>query len=212
MHVQPTHVDLQFPLHGQSLPVDHGYALYGALSRAAPHLHDAGWLAVHPIAAKLAAPDLLSLRPHGALRLRVPVSHIASLLVLAGQQLDIAGHSVTVGTPSIHVLKPAEVLDASLVIIKLTGGVKAPGVPIDLERFRARFLAEAQRQLQQHGVDGSLEIRGRRSLRVGGRRVMGCAVRVSGLTPEHSMLLQVLGIGGKRTMGCGIFRPSRPRG
>lgn len=132
--------------------------------------------------------------------------------MLAGKQLDIAGHMVTIGTPSIHILQPAEVLDASLVVIKLTGGVKAPGVPFDVERFRARFVAEAERQLNRRGIAGALEIRGRRSLRVGGRRVMGCAVRVSGLTPEHSLSLQVLGLGGKRTMGCGLFRPARPRG
>ncbi len=209
---EPTHVDLRFPVRGATIPRDHGYQLYGAISRAVPDVHGADWVGVHTIAARLAGPDMLSLQPQGALRLRTPIARIQQLLRLAGQQLDIGGHTVSVGAPSIHVLEPADVLDASLVVIKLTGGVKEEGSAFDVERFRARFLAEAERQLQRHGIAGTIEIRGRRSLRVGGRRVIGHALRVGGLSAEHSLLLQVVGLGGKRTMGCGIFRPARPRG
>ncbi|WP_083764934.1 type I-MYXAN CRISPR-associated protein Cas6/Cmx6 [Geotalea uraniireducens] len=31
-------IDLAFPVQGKTVPVDHGYALYGALSRICPHL------------------------------------------------------------------------------------------------------------------------------------------------------------------------------
>lgn len=209
---EPTHVDLRFPVRGATIPLDHGYQLYGALSRAVPDVHGADWVGVHTIAARLAGPDMLSLHPQGALRLRTPIGRIQQLLGLAGQQLDIGGSTVSVGAPSIHVLEPADVLDAALVVIKLTGGVKEEGATFDVERFRTRFLAEAERQLQRHGIAGAIEIRGRRSLRVGGRRVIGHALRVSGLRAEHSLHLQVVGLGGKRTMGCGIFRPARPRG
>lgn len=35
------HVDLAFRVMGTTLPVDHGYALYSAINRLVPALHDA---------------------------------------------------------------------------------------------------------------------------------------------------------------------------
>ena len=93
-------------------------------------------------------------------------------------------------------------------MIRLTGGVPKP---FDRNAFETRFLAEAHRQLIAHEIRGDLELSGRDSLRVGGRRVIGYAVRVLGLSPEHSLKLQSVGLGGKRTMGCGLFRPARIR-
>jgi CRISPR-associated protein Cas6 len=54
-----------------------------------------------------------------------------------------------------------------------------------------------------------LEIRGRGRIRVGGQQVIGCAVRISDLSAEDSVRLQIDGLGGKRAMGCGLFRPAR---
>src|ERR1019366_8470757 len=44
--------DLAFPLVGERVARDHGYALYGALCRVAPGLHAAAWLGVHPLGGK----------------------------------------------------------------------------------------------------------------------------------------------------------------
>jgi CRISPR-associated endonuclease/helicase Cas3 len=49
----------------------------------------------------------------------------------------------------------------------------------------------------------------RRVLRIGGKRVVGFAVRVTGLTPQESLLLQEVGVGGRRRMGCGVFSPTK---
>lgn len=204
-----THCDLEFPVQGQTIPRDHGYALYGALSRAIPELHGADWIGIHGIGARLLGSDTLTLHPKGSLRIRVPIDRIGGVLPLAGRTVEIAGRSVVIGVPSVWPLQPAAVLDARLAVIKLTGGVKREGqgfVPADYE---ARFQAEASRQLERLGVEGELHIRGRSSITVGGRRVIGCAVQVVGLSAEHSVRLQVHGIGGKRTMGCGVFRPAR---
>lgn len=203
------YVDLKFPVHGEVIPRDHAYALYGALSRAVPDLHGAEWLAIHGIGARLLGPEMLTLKPSASLRLRVPVDRIGGVLPLAGKSVDIAGRRVVIGPPSVHPLRPAATLDARLVVIRLTGGVKTPNESFVAEAFKARFLTEARRQLTKLGVAGDLEVRGRSSITVGGRRVMGCAVRVSGLSAEHSLTLQVHGIGGKRAMGCGAFRPAR---
>jgi CRISPR-associated endonuclease/helicase Cas3 len=204
-----THVDLSFPVRGHSIPRDHSYALYGALSRLIPELHGAGWLAVHGIGARLLGPETLTLHPPGSLRLRIPLDRIAAVLPLAGKLVEIAGRPLVIGVPSVVPLQPAPVLDARLVVIKLTGGVKREGLPFMSSDFRTRFMAEASRQLARLGIANEPRILGRSSITVAGRSIIGCAVQVDGLTEADSILLQVRGIGGKRTMGCGVFRPAR---
>ena len=199
------HVDLSFPVRGKSIPRDHGYALYGALSRAIPSLHGADWIAVQGIAAKQADAKL-TLERDGRLRIRVPSARIGELLALAGASIEIAGHLVEIGAPTVHPLVPAAILDARLVVIRLTGGIPKP---FDNVAFERRFLAEARRQLAALGTTGELLISGRQSLRVGGQRVIGCSVRIGGLSSDDSIKVQIEGIGGKRTMGCGVFRPAR---
>ena len=204
--LQPTHVDLVFPVRGNTLPRDHAYPLYGALSRALPPLHGADWLGIQNILGRLVGSDTIDVQAGGALRLRVPTDKIAVVLALAGMTIEIQGSAIHLGAPVVHVLKPAATLDARLVVIRFTRGV---GEPFDRGAFDERFIAEANRQLVRLGVTGELALRGRGSIRVGGQRIMGHAVGVSGLSAEHSLALQVHGLGGKRTMGCGLFRPAR---
>lgn len=203
---QSTHVDLVFSVKGQTLTRDHGYALYGALSRAVPALHGTSWLAVHPIPGRLTGSGSLDLAGSSQLRLRLPVEQIGQVISLTGAVLDVAGSRLELGPPTVQQLHPAAVLDARLVVIKLTEG---PSKPFDRAAFEQRFLAEAHRQLARHGIVGVAEIRGRGRITVSGRQVIGYAVRVSALSPEHSIALQIHGLGGKRSMGCGVFRPSR---
>ncbi len=203
---QSTHVDLVFSVKGRALTRDHGYALYGALSRAVPALHGTSWLAVHPIPGRLSSPDSLDLAGGSQLRLRLPIEHIGQVLPLTGAALEVAGNHLELGPPTVQQLRPAAILDSRLVVIKLTEG---PSKPFDRGAFEQRFLAEANRQLARHGIIGVAEVRGRGRIVVGGRRVIGYAVRVSSLSPEHSLALQIHGLGGKRAMGCGVFRPSR---
>lgn len=201
-----SHIDLAFPIRGRTVPRDHGYALYGALSRLIPDVHGATWIGIHGIAGKLAAPDELTLDLMGMLRVRIPTDKIGELLALAGATLEVAGRRVEVGAPTVQVLTPVAALDARLVVIRFTGGLSKP---FDRADFDQRFVAEAQRQLVAHEVRGDLELCGRQSLSVGGQRVIGHSVRVLGLSPDDSLKLQIHGLGGKRTMGCGIFRPAR---
>jgi CRISPR-associated protein Cas6 len=201
----PLYVDMSFPIRGTTIPRDHGYALYGAVSRAIPSVHGANWIAIHGIAAKQADTNL-TLERAGRLRIRVPSDRIGELLALAGTSIEIAGCALEIGAPTVHPLVPAAILDARLVVIRLTGGIPKP---FDNELFERRFLAEGRRQLVALGVAGELVISGRQSLRVGGQRVIGCSVRVGGLSSDDSIKLQIDGIGGKRTMGCGVFRPAR---
>jgi CRISPR-associated protein Cas6 len=201
-----SHIDLAFPVRGGPIPRDHGYALYGALSRVIPSVHGASWIAIHGITGARASTGEAARNGTGMLRVRVPAEKIAELIALAGAALDVAGHPVTLGAPVIHRLTSVAALDARLVVIRFTGGIAKP---FDQDAFDKRFVAEAQRQLVKHEIRGDLELCGRQSLRVGGQRIVGHSVRVIGLSPDDSLKLQIHGLGGKRTMGCGIFRPAR---
>jgi CRISPR-associated protein Cas6 len=201
-------VDLAFPVRGGRIPRDHGYALYGALSRAVPAIHGADWIGIHGFGGTRVDIETFSLEQRGVLRLRVQPDKIGVLLCLVGATIEVFGHPVQIGPPRVHALVPAATLDARLVVIRLTGGVPRP---FDATVFEARFVAEAQRQLVKLGAHAELELSGRQSLRVGGQRVIGYSMRAHGLSPEDSLRLQCVGIGGKRTMGCGLFRPARIR-
>jgi CRISPR-associated protein Cas6 len=43
------YVDLAFRMTGTKVPVDHGYALYSAISRLLPEIHEEKNIGVHPI-------------------------------------------------------------------------------------------------------------------------------------------------------------------
>ncbi len=208
-------IDLAFPIHGRRIPQDHGYAVYGALCRVQPALHQSGWLGVHPISGQPDGNGFLQLHPRTSLILRLPAERIAEALPLAGQCLSISGESVQLGLPSVRPLVPATALDSRLVVIKLTDvprkAVAAEGQrpSLDVAGIAERFRAELDRQLARIDVRGEVAICGRGRITVGGRRVVGYSVRVTGLDAEASLRLQEHGLGGKRAMGCGIFRATR---
>lgn len=207
-------LDFCFALTGRSVPLDHGYVLYSALSTRLPKLHGVRWLGVHPLAGQRTDDDRLVLHARPELRLRVPVEHIPTVLPLVGVTLDVSGHPLMVGAPTVRALNPSSSLDARLVVIKITNLERRHNSEIDRDaidgqQLEISFLAEARRQLERLKAVGQISLMGRRRIRVAGRSVVGFSVRVIGLSEADSVRLQEEGLGGKRTMGCGIFRPTR---
>lgn len=209
-------IDLAFPIVGQRVPRDHGYALYSALCRRLPGLHGAPWLAVHPIGGTPANGALL-LRRDSRLRLRVPTDHIPDVLPLAGTSLDLAGASLRVGAPSVHPLAPAANLDARLVVLTLTRPPRKENAEVgrnthDVSAIAERYEKELRRQLERIGVSGGeLTLCGRHAMTVARARLIGYSVRLSNLDADSSLRVQERGLGGRRAMGCGVFRPTRGR-
>lgn len=199
-----TVVDLGFPIAGTTIPVDHGYPLYGALARRFPAIHGAGWIGVHPLRGKPVAEKRLDVS-RSELRLRVPATKISDLLGLVGASLDVMGASLRVGAPRVWPLAPAATLDARLVFVKLTR-IAPPHTRAMLEE---RYQAELLRQMADLEVEGAVTLCGRRTLTVRDKRLIGYSVRVSSLSAADSLALQEHGLGGKRAMGCGLFRPTR---
>ncbi len=188
------HVELKFPVTGKTVPTDHGYALYGALSRLVPEIHEADWLAVETLPGTARGDGVTQLDPHAALRIRLPQDHVAQLLPLAGKPLELDGHRLRLGAPQIYLLRPAPQLYARLVTIK---GFTEPDT----------FLSAVCRKLDELGMRGETTVGPRRVLRVGPHTVVGFALSIHDLSDEASLLLQERGLGGRRKMGGGFFHP-----
>lgn len=204
-------IDLLFALEGPTLPIDHGYDLYSALSRLVPVLHgDVPWR-VAPIRGSAAVNGVLKLdRRYSRLRVRLPAEDIPEILALAGKTLEIGAHRVRLGIPQVSALIPTPSLVARLVTIKVSKFKRIPEP--------AEFLAAARRQLDTLAVAGEAGIPlveagphtgkpRRRVLRVKEKTVVGFPLRVTGLTAEESITLQENGVGGRSKMGCGFFLP-----
>lgn len=192
-------VDLAFRLMGTKLPVDHGYALYSAISRLIPKIHHAKEVGVHPVRGQYSGEGNLQLMPSSRLIFRLPDDCIRPYLKLAGKILEVDGHKLRVGVPETRLLRPAAALYSRVVTIK---GFMEPEA----------FLEAARRQLQAMGVTVDLRVGERRTFRVKDKQVVGFEVMALDLNAEDSIRLQEVGIGGRRRMGCGILVAMRRGG
>lgn len=188
-------IDLAFRLIGSTVPVDHGYALYSALSRVVPELHNTTSVSVHPIRGVYSGNGDLQLSDSSRLVLRLPDGDIRLYLKLSGKVLDVAGHRLSVGVPEVRRLSPVSRVRARLVTIK--GFLEA-----------AELLEAARRQLDNLNVACEPMVGQRRTFRVRDKQVVGFEVVAFGLAPDDSVRLQENGLGGRRKMGCGVFVPS----
>lgn len=198
------HVDLSFRLIGQStIPSDHGYHLYAAVSRILPVTHEPNGMGVHPIRGRQIGGRQIQLADFSRLTIRTEADHISRWLPLAGKQLNVAGHSIRVGVPEVRNLTPAVALRSRLVTIKVSSDRGKPPAPPDAESFHTAAL----RQLVSLGISdvASLTLGKRRTLRIKDKEVVGYEVLASELTAEESLTLQERGLGGRRHMGCGVF-------
>jgi len=184
----------------QPIPADHGYHLYGAVSRVLATLHQQNGTGIHPIRGQQIGNRRLSLDQRSRLIFRTDTEEIGGLIQVAGKQLNVAGTNVRVGVPQIWTLRPAAALRSRLVTIKLKEG-------LDAESFQDA----ARRQLDALNVshEATLSLGKRRTLRIKDKEVVGYEVIIEGLTAEESLDLQEKGIGGRRHMGCGVFVPLR---
>jgi CRISPR-associated protein Cas6 len=209
-------IELHFPVLGSSLPVDHGYALYSALSRFLPAIHNAGSrVFLAPIGGRYAGNGTLHLEfGRSCLRVRLPTEDIPSILPLAGKSLALDGHRIRFGVPQVRSLVPAVSLGARMVTMKRSDRHDANGTKAYMEP--ASFLEAVQRELGRRGVRAAPGIplvrEGprvgqpvRRVLRIKNKRVVGFPLQITGLTADVSIELQENGLGGRRKMGCGFF-------
>jgi CRISPR-associated protein Cas6 len=211
-------VDVSFRVLGGSIPADHGYALYSAISRLLPKLHGDAEMGIHAINGRNVGDRVLELTESSRLIVRIGASRIKDILPLAGTTIDLDGHKLRVGSPSTHALIPATQLYSRLVVIK--GFMDPEG-----------FLEATVRQLKEIAVKGKPKLidtseaaranealpRGthspvlRRTLRIRDKMIVGFALLVDELVADESIRLQERGLGGRRRFGCGMFVPAKTR-
>lgn len=205
-------VDISFKVTGSEIPVDHGYALYSAISHIIPSIHANKDVGVHPISGLLIGKRLLRITDKSRLVLRTGSEHIRDMIRLSGKRLIVEGYELSVGLPSTMMLRPATIVRSRIVVIK--------GF-LDVEPF----LGACRKQLNEMGVDGQVNVPVRlmpepveygmgqrspfirRTLRIHDKVIVGYAVEVRDLSAQDSIRLQERGLGGRRRFGCGIFVP-----
>lgn len=196
-------VDLSFALEGATIPLDYAYGLYSALCRVVPTLHGDRRIGVHPVRGVKLERGRLTLVPQSRLRLRMPSGEIGTYLALGGERLDLGGSFLRIGIPRSEPLRPSSRLTSRLVTI---GHRSEP----------EEFLDSVSRQLSGLGVRAGASFLPspdparpgepcRRIVRIKGRKIVGYAVRIEGLTAEESLAVQEHGLGSRRRMGCGLF-------
>lgn len=204
-------LDLQFPVAGRLLPVDHGFMLYSALCAQSPVLHGGAIpVAIGPISGQWRGNGLLAvISQRSFLRLRIPANEISTMLSFAGASLAVGRHEIRLGTPTVQTLVPASCLMSRLVTIKNFTDAEP-------------FLTAARRQLDALHIEGALGVpvltdgprQGqprRKILHIHDKAVVGFTLHVANLTADESIRLQEHGLGGRRRMGCGFFVPLHPR-
>lgn len=221
-------VDLEFKVTGKTIPADHGYVLYSALSKHIPALHPheadrepahALWrcLGVHPVNGRLCGDRKIALGDASRLRVRLPAEMIQDWMPLAGKTLDIDGHAVHVGMPMAKALLPLPTLRSRLVTIK---GYQEPEAFLEAAKKQAAalgihgevMLVPVAKAVSAEGNSTTIEDRCpyiRRTIRISNKEIVGYALRVTNLTAAESLDLQEQGIGGRRRFGCGIFVPDK---
>lgn len=190
-------VDVAFPLKGKNLPLDHGYALFGAVSRVVPVLHHEAEWGVFPVHGKRSGPGELTLLPSSLLTIRMPQARVGDVLGLTGQSLAVDGREVAVGIPRIFPLQPRPTLQSRFVTIKKFHEDPAP------------FAEAVRRQLTELDVSAAatVSVGERRVIKVAEHTIVGFVVGIDGLGPAESLRVQTAGIGGRRHMGAGLFLP-----
>lgn len=198
-------VDLYFHVQGKQVPVDHGYALYGAISRTFQALqnsseenwlHSADNVGLLALRGSYQGSGKLLLNQRARFGLRLPAALIPKALPLAGKRLDLNGDKLLVGVTTTEALIPAATLYAHIVTTK--NG-----------EDETRFDAEIQRQLEELGIKGKPTRGPRRIVTIKDKKVVAHSLLVSELTADESIRLQEQGLGGRRKMGCGVFIASK---
>ncbi|MCX7896750.1 MAG: type I-MYXAN CRISPR-associated protein Cas6/Cmx6 [Rhodocyclaceae bacterium] len=194
-------IDVQFPLRGQSVPVDYADALWLAVRERLPWLMDEEGCGVHPLAWVSPGEGVWYLSGRSRLTLRVPVARLEEVISLAGSQFVVGGHGVTLGAAKTKPLVYAPVLYARFV----TFFAPSPS-PVGEEAFLEALAEELARlSLAPKFICGRAQ-----RMQTGEGLISGFSLMLYDLPETANLALQHHGLGQQRHRGCGIFVPHKP--
>ena len=153
-------VDLCFLITGRTIPVDHGFDLYSAISRFIPEFHDAEDIGAKLIRGRYIGDGLLDIHPNSWLVMRLKTSVLPGYINLAGKSLKLKDHIVQIGVPQTRSIQAAPSLYAHLVATRNW-------------QDQQRFESEISRQMSELGVIGKSMVGERKTFAVHGKRVVG---------------------------------------
>ena len=181
-----------FDLEGGTLPASYRFALWTALLRHVPQLAEEKLVGVLPLRSTVNSQGML-LAKRAKLVIRMPTTLAESAAAsLTGQQLDIAGSTMRVGSAKTRQIQPYPTIHAQLV----TGSSD-----------EVLFVEDIRKQMGELGVTGKLICGKRLTISGGQRSIHGYSLVLHDLKPEASLQLQYAGLGDERQFGCGIFVP-----
>ncbi len=183
-----------FDLDGGMLPAAYPFALWGALIYRVPQLAEEESIGVLPLRGTGNKEGLLlPRRAKMVMRLPTTLADYAAAR-LAGQQFDIAGRTVRLGTAKTRPIHPFPTIHSHLV----TG-----------TSDEVLFVEHINAQLGEMRIKGKLICGKSRTISDDSQSVQGYSLVVHDLRPEASLHLQFVGLGAGRQFGCGIFVPSK---
>lgn len=185
--ISEPHIIAAFSLQGRSLPADHGYLVYSAISRAFPTLHGIDWLGIELISGFPSGRGLINLPERDAtLRLRIPAAHYRDVLLLAGKRLDIGGHQIRLGLPVARPIELAPSLYARVVTVKKFTEAEPflEAVKRKLDSFGVKGRVELPRAEVRAGAEGEQGRYRRRIVTIHGKSNVGFSVAVHDLNDQ----------------------------
>ena len=112
-------IEVAFPVGGESIPTDHAYLLYSALTQCVCSFHDeTALIRFAPINGDRGEKGTSRLVSSSRLRVRLPAEQIAVVLPLTGRTLELDEHSITLRPPVVVPIVPASVIVAKLVTFR----------------------------------------------------------------------------------------------
>jgi CRISPR-associated protein Cas6 len=191
-------IDLQFDLVGTTIPAENAQLLADALLRLLPWLpENSGSGIQHLKGAETNTGDAtLNINRRTKLFLRVPKTRVSDMLRLVGQSLDLAGHTLQVGSFKTRDFSPFANIYAHFVD---TGSAT-----------EEQFVQDVMREL-----DGHFQLRcgficgKRQTLQSASGPLHGFSLMLHDVPPHKSLQIQDEGLGRNRLLGCGIFIPHK---
>lgn len=209
-------LEIQFSLRGQTLPADHGYALYSAIKKLCqeqkPSLLDNQNLSSDILLSSIpGVPDkngMIYLNKMSRFRFRCPGEQATQWYrFLQNQVLDIRGHLIRLVQPRLTLPTTSKVLKARLVIFRLETW--------NIQEAPLQFLESCQKALDKIDVKGKAFIDSNcqgdlalKAIKIREKNILGYGVVVEDLNEDDSLKLQGLGLGGRKHFGCGWFYPT----
>lgn len=195
-------LDIVFDIACKSLPVDHAYALFAALSRELPWLDTEANAGVHPIHVAESGNgwtrpekpgDLLHLSRRTKLTLRLPKTRVAAGKQLIGKTLDVGGFALSIVGATTRPLNAIHTIFSRY-------------IAIDTADDESEFLHQVATRLGTMGIKPQKMMCGR-AVHIGTptETIHARSLMLANLSLDESIRLQLHGLGPGRQLGCGLF-------